>query len=157
MNYKTCCFTGHRSIPPMKQIALKRELKNTVQALIAQGVTEFRCGGALGFDTMAARAVCGEKKKNPLLRLVMMLPCREQTKFWSPADIRTYENILKHADEIVYTSEHYSQGCMHTRNRRLVEGSDVCVTYCERETGGTAYTVRYAQTQGLAVLHLGRD
>lgn len=157
MNHKICCFTGHRDIPLLQRLTLKKKLKETIRQLIRDGVTEFRCGGALGFDTMAAQVVCAEKRKNPAIRLILMLPCRDQTKYWNQADIQIYESVFNQADEIVYTSEHYSRGCMHIRNRRLVEGSDVCVAFCERETGGAAFTVRYAQTQGLAVLHLGRE
>lgn len=156
MNHTVCCFTGHREIPLLRRPGLKKKLRETIKSLTEQGVREFRCGGALGFDTMAALAVLDAKKNCPNLRLVLMLPCRTQTKGWKPSDIKIYCDILRKADEVIFTSEHYSRGCMHIRNRRLVEGSSVCVAYCERDAGGTAYTVRYAREHGLTILNLGR-
>ena len=48
----------------------------------------------------------------------------------------------------------YFDGCMLERDRRLVEGSDVCVAYCAQSRGGTAYTVTRAMREGLEVINL---
>lgn len=50
----TACFTGHRIIEKRELPALKRRLSKTVKTLINQGVVCYGCGGALGFDTVAA-------------------------------------------------------------------------------------------------------
>ena len=71
------------------------------------------------------------------------------------ADVRRYRDILRRADKVVYTAERYSPGCMHRRNRHLVENSSVCVAYCTRETGGSAYTAQYARQRGLRLVLLG--
>ena len=47
-----------------------------------------------------------------------------------------------------------SQGCMHKRNRHLVDNSSVCVCYLNKENGGTAYTVDYAGKKGLEIINL---
>ena len=36
----------------------------------------------------------------------------------------------------------------------MVDSSAVCIAYCTRKTGGTAYTVRYALKKGLQVINL---
>ena len=51
-------------------------------------------------------------------------------------------------------SRQYTRGCMHERNRHLVDNSSVCVCYLNRESGGTAYTVRYARERGLEIINL---
>lgn len=51
--------------------------------------------------------------------------------------------------KVVYTAEHYYRGCMFKRNRHLVDNSSVCICYLTSDHGGTAYTVRYAQSQQL--------
>ena len=43
---------------------------------------------------------------------------------------------------------------MHKRNRHLVDNSSVCVCYLNRESGGTAYTVRYAKEKGLEIVNI---
>ena len=55
---------------------------------------------------------------------------------------------------MVYTSQAYTAGCMHKRNRHLVDNSSVCVCYLTKDSGGTAYTVRYARKRGLEVINL---
>ncbi len=47
---KTCCFTGHRSIPREEISPLQEALKAQISAMAEKGITTFYCGGALGFD-----------------------------------------------------------------------------------------------------------
>lgn len=116
----------------------------------------FGAGGALGFDTLAAETVLRLKGEYPDVRLILVLPCRDQTRGWKETDVRRYRDIASRADKVVYTAEHYSPGCMHRRNRHLVENSSVCVAWCTRETGGSAYTAAYARQRGLRLVMLGR-
>ena len=151
---KTCCFTGHREIPSEKQRAVAARLRETLVTLIEQGVRYFGAGGALGFDTLAAQTVLTLKSAYPHIRLILVLPCKEQAARWSAADQAVYREILSRADKVVWTAEHYHRGCMHVRNRHLVDHADVCVCYLEKNSGGTAYTVGYAQEKGLPVINV---
>ena len=155
MREKTCCFTGHRNIPSAEQRELEHRLEKTITTLIQSGVCYFGVGGALGFDTMAAKAVLKLRKQYPQIKLILVLPCLTQTRGWAEEDIKAYEAIKAEADKVTYTSQEYTRGCMHKRNRHLVNHSSVCVAYQTKETGGTAYTVDYAQKQGLRVINLG--
>ena len=69
-------------------------------------------------------------------------------------NVAEYERIKAAAHKVVYTAGRYTPGCMHKRNRHLVDHSGVCVAWCTRDTGGTAYTVNCARQQGLEVLLL---
>lgn len=152
MRTDTCCFTGHRVIPSGQREDIKERLVATVEALIQKGVRSFAAGGALGFDTMAAQTVLRLKKRYPDIRLVLVLPCRDQTKAWQAADIDLYESIKSQADEVLYTGDRYYSGCMARRNRRLVDMSGWCVFYLTKPSGGTRYTVNYARQKGLHLL-----
>ena len=68
--------------------------------------------------------------------------------------MQEYERIKALADKVVYTSQEYTKGCMHKRNRHLVDHSSVCVCYLTKKDGGTAYTVDYAEKQGLEIFNL---
>ena len=57
--------------------------------------------------------------------------------------------------KVRYTSVEYTRGCMHKRNRHLVDHSGVCVAYLTESRGGTAYTVDYARKNGVPVINLG--
>ena len=65
-----------------------------------------------------------------------------------------YEHILKNADCVKYVREHYVKGCMHERNRALVDGAEFCIAYCTHPGGGSAYTIDYAKKSGLRVLNI---
>ena len=154
MKEKTVCFTGHRTIPMLKKWKIEKKLKATLEALIDNGYCYFGAGGALGFDTIAAQTVLGLKKKHPEIKLILVLPCKNQTRGWEEKDVSVYESIIEQADKVVYTQEHYDRGCMFKRNRHLVDNSSVCVAYLTEEKGGTAYTVNYANQKGVKVINI---
>lgn len=83
-----------------------------------------------------------------------MLPCRFQTRGWTSEDVKIYENIKEQADKVIYTSEEYTRGCMHKRNRHLVDNSSACIAYLTESKGGTAYTVDYAAKHGLTIFNI---
>lgn len=154
MRAQTCCFTGHRDIPQDQEQEIRRRLEGVLRCLIEKGIRYFGSGGARGFDLMAADVVLQLKKEFPHIRLIMVLPCRDQTRGWRWEDIRNYERILPQANKVVYVQEKYSPGCMQKRNRHLVNYSSVCVAYCTRDTGGTANTIGCARQKGLKIIHL---
>ncbi len=158
MNRKqTCCFTGHRFIPAEQYAPLKERLTDTIKSLIDRDVLYYGAGGALGFDTIAAQCIIEQKKCNPSIKLILVLPCYSQAQKWSVADQQTYEAIKTQADKIVYTSKEYTRDCMFKRNRHLVDYSGICVCYMTKASGGTAYTVDYAKRQGLEIINLAKQ
>ena len=153
MREKTCCLSGHRQIPSDELPAVKEKLTATLIRLIDRGYRFFGCGGALGFDMLAAKTIISLKAHYPNIAIILVLPCRDQARKWSKKDISEYEYIKSNADKIVYTAEKYFEGCMHTRNRHLVDGSSVCLCYLKKG-GGTAFTVKYAKECGLEIINL---
>ena len=155
-NNKIVCFTGHRRIPHEDRARLIRALNAEVARQIEAGATVFRAGGALGFDTLAAITVLRHKKENPHIKLELILPCPSQADGWQQEDKILYQQILSLADSHLYVSRDYYNGVLHLRNRRLVEGADVCVAYLTRSTGsGSAYTSMLAIQSGLEFVNLG--
>lgn len=151
---KTCCFTGHRVIPSGEKETIRNLLETAVKKAIQDGYGFFGAGGALGFDTLAVQTVLTLKQQYPHIRLILVLPCINQTQGWKQADIDEYERIKSLADKVVYTSREYYTGCMHKRNRHLVDNSSLCICYLTRLSGGTAYTVRYAENKEINVFNL---
>ncbi|HBE13568.1 MAG TPA: hypothetical protein DCY74_05300, partial [Clostridiales bacterium] len=89
----TCCFSGHRQLPTVLR-GLKINLLDTIEGLYKQGYRHFICGGALGFDTLAARAVLYLRTKKQGICLHLVLPCRNQCDGWSKKDTELYKEIL---------------------------------------------------------------
>ena len=71
-------------------------------------------------------------------------------------DIEEYNRIMKGADKVVYTSQDYYNGCMHKRNRHLVDNSSRCICFLTEKTGGTFYTVNYASEHGLTIFNIAK-
>ena len=156
MRERTVCFTGHRKLPVLQLHSIKKRLKNEIICLVEQGYRYFGTGGALGFDTLAAQAVLEAKKEHSQVRLILVLPCHSQADRWSDQDKAVYEEIKGEADKVVYISQEYTRDCMFRRNRPLVDGSSVCICYLTEQTGGTAYTVDYAQKCGLKIINIAK-
>ncbi|MBQ7338164.1 MAG: DUF1273 family protein [Clostridia bacterium] len=150
----TACFTGHRHIDPTALKYLPQLLETTLTTLIHNGCRTFRAGGALGFDTLAALKVLELKASYPQIRLHLYLPCRDQTKFWNDDEKYLYQEILTRADDIHYTTDLYTDGCMLQRNREMIDGCDICVAYFQKYGGGTGYSYRYAQRNGVQIINL---
>lgn len=154
MRNQTCCFTGHRVIPLLERRTVSKALEKVIIESIENGYRYFGAGGALGFDTMAALTVLRLRNKYPQIKLILVLPCENQTRNWKEADIEKYEHIKSQADKVVYVSKEYTRDCMHKRNRHLVDNSSLCICYLSKPSGGTAYTVNYAKDNGLKVINL---
>ncbi|MBQ4150520.1 MAG: DUF1273 family protein [Clostridia bacterium] len=151
----TCCFTGHRDISVSSYHDLIERLEPLVMRLLKLGYEHFACGGALGFDTFAAMYICSLKKRGFNVKLVLILPCRDQTAKWSDYDKTVYNSLLGYADEIIYTAELYYAGCMQKRNRALVDASSACICYLKSAGGsGTRQTVEYAKSKGVPVVNI---
>ena len=140
---RSCAFTGHRHL---EDDFSEKKLKKEIKHLIKEGVTTFYTGMAMGFDMLAAELVLSFKKKYDI-KLVCCIPCDNQDLYFSNSDKIRYAQILQSADEKVQTSTHYTKDCMHKRNRYMCDHADVLIAYCNRDTGGTAYTVSYFKKQ----------
>ena len=151
---QTCCFTGHRMLSNYDIEKIKKHLPTIITNLINNGVRYFGVGGAIGFDTIAALNVIDLRKSHPEIKLISVLPCKSQNERWNEKDKEIYKEIINNSDKVVYTSEVYFKGCMHKRNRHLVDNSGYCICYLTRTQGGTAYTVDYALERGLPVINI---
>ena len=153
---KSCAFTGHRpdkfsfgfdeSHPDC--IRLRKAIDQSVARLVQAGITTFYTGMALGVDLWAARAVLALREENPALRLVAVQPCATQADRWGEKERETYRSILSQADERICLHESYTRFCMHERNRYMVDRAQYLLAiYDGGESGGTASTVRYAESR----------
>ena len=151
---KGCSFTGHRVISNTDLAHLVPLVKECIERAYLAGICDFYSGGALGFDTLAAEAVISMREKYPDIRLIMLLPCREQEKFWTVSQKERYRKILALADEVEWMGEEYDATCMQRRNRELVVRARLVIAYLKSERSGTAQTVRLAKEGARAVWNL---
>ena len=77
------------------------------------------------------------KTLNPQVKIILGLPFKGYQKYWLPGQQERAAFLI--------------------RDRHLVDESAYCIGYCTRSTGGTAYTLRYAEKQGLKVWNIGKE
>lgn len=148
-------FTGHRFIPYGKLSMLKVALKNIILELYAKGYSNYYCGMAMGFDLISAEVVLSLKAECKELRLIAVVPYRNQDERFSFADKKRYHSILNRVDETILLCENYYQGCLLRRNDYMLARSNQVIAYFDGENkGGTFYTCRNAQVKGLPVINL---
>lgn len=151
----TCCFTGHRNLSRAQLANLEPRLTELISMLASHHVHTFIAGGALGFDTLAAATVINLRRSRfPHIKLMLALPCPDQTARWQSADRALYDDIRANADEVCIVSPAYTAGCMQKRNRYMVDRSTYLISFVERPSGGSFSTLKYAQKQGLYIQNL---
>lgn len=149
-----CSFTGHRVIEEWHRGRIQGLISTAIKYAYAAGCRDFMCGGALGFDTLAAQEVIKFRQLHRDVRLVLCLPCMDQAEGWSDKSRSMYSHILESADEIIYASEVYTDSCMRERNFLLASRCDILIAYCGRPRSGSGQTVRMADSMGKEVINL---
>lgn len=145
MEYTSCAFTGHRHINPKHEKKIADVVLRGIAYAYSKGCRKFLAGGAVGFDTVAAREVIRFKISHGDLSFVLVLPCQNQSERWSHSQKEMYNYVLSCADEVIYISEEYTPSCMKERNRYLADHSDILLSYVSRSNSGAAQTVRMAR------------
>ncbi len=152
--YKSCCFTGHRGLSFVEEKTIREKIRMAVKKLISIGVTTFYSGGALGFDMLAEEAVLEEKKLNGEIKLILAIPYPSHEEGFPLKEKERYKKIAESADGVIVVSDNYYKGCMHKRNRYMVDRALYLVSFCKKISGGSYYTKKYALESGLKILEL---
>ena len=154
MRERTCCFTGHRDIPADRLQMVMTGTEAKVRELISQGYRYF--GGAVGYDTIVAELLFRLREREyPEIKIILVYPFDGFISRWSDSQQATYARLLPMYDKRVCVCKSASKEAYLARDRHLIDCSSICVAYCTRQTGGTAYTIRYAAARGVPVFNVG--
>lgn len=150
---KTCCFTGHRDLPINQIKDIEAITASEIRTLIRDsGVCYFGVGGAIGFDTLAARVLFQIRETEyKHIKVILVYPFDGFTSRWTPAQQAEHNRLLPQYDKVVCVADRPSREAYLARDRHLVDNSAYCISYCTRQSGGTAYTVKYARQRGIEV------
>ena len=151
---EVCAFTGHRKIEERHKAKIADLLLRAIAFAYEAGCRIFVTGGALGFDTLAAKEIIRFRLSHPDVKLHIVLPCKNQSDAWSSSQISLYEYTLSNADDIEYVSDEYTGKCMRERNQRLADSCDMMIAYVARPYSGSAQTVRMASAAGKVIYNL---
>ena len=140
-----CCGFGHRVL----LMDVEKPLREVLERLVAErGVRVFYTGGMGEFDELFARTVRSMKRECPSLRLVLVAPYLTERL---NLDKAFYEAQY---DEILIPAELdgvHPKAAIGLRNRWIVDRSDIVIAALNRDFGGAAEAVRYAERIGKIV------
>lgn len=147
---KTCAVTGHRIL---EEDFNREKLVLSLKQVINEGYNCFLVGMALGFDTECF-SVLENLRKTEKIKIIACVPCLDQDKKFNKEQKREYKKMLASADEITVLSKTYTVRCMLMRNKFMVDRCSVLIAYLRRKTGGTYYTVNYAEKTGKKIIRI---
>ena len=151
---RSVCVTGHRPwmLHNCRLDDLRLALQNAIQEAIEAGYKWFYCGMAMGSDILAGELVVSIREQFPWIRLVCVRPFPGQTDNWPEEWQVRYQRLLDKADQQIVLIPSAVSGGYLVRDRYMVDLCSLLIgVYNGAPRGGTAYTVRYARSQGLKV------
>lgn len=164
----TACFTGYRAKKFPKPLIpysdeyymLQSEVCESIEIAVNEGYSAFLCGMCDGFDLLSGDAVIelrGSYKSCFDIRLIAVMPYPNYgNKSWGEwKQIKL--DILNCADYIVYIDKQSCRDSYYRRNRFMIDNSSRVICYYSGLSGGTSYTVNYAQKCDLKIVNIYDD
>ena len=95
LRQRTCCFTGHRVIPEKDLPGILKRTEQAVRQLIERGVVFFGVGGAIGYDTEAAKLLFRLRATDyPQIKVILVYPFEGFTSRWSDEQRAEYARLF---------------------------------------------------------------
>lgn len=159
---RTICFSGYR---PEKfafiikkgeeaYLALENRIKRAIIQAVEDGYSSFMCGMAMGFDLIVGSVVLDLKQDKNFsdILLIAVLPF-EGHGFSNPWQV-IHQMVLNEASCVVTLAPHYYRQAYQDRNRFMVDRSGRLICYYNGKKGGTDFTVKYAENNGLEIVNV---
>jgi len=139
-----CTFFGHSECYGLDAAVLR----NTIEDLIKQGITEFLVGNHGQFDGMVFSCLQDLSKDYPEISYSVAL---------------AYLSAHKEEYDIYHGHSFYPEGqeigpakfAIERRNRYMISVADVCLCFVNRTFGGAYKFARMAKNRGLQIINLG--
>jgi len=152
MNTCTVSFFGHRMIE--NALGIENRLERLIRTLLREHeYVEFLVGRDGEFDQLVSSVIrrCKRNVRDDNSAHIWVLP-------YLTAEYRDNEEFFRdYYDEIevceAAAGDHY-KNAHQTRNRAMVDRSDLVVFCIQHERGGAWQTMKYAQKQGVPCINL---
>ena len=158
-----CCITGHRpsgfTFPRDEDnplfINYLKKLAKEVESLIKAGYDTFITGMAEGADIDFAKTVIMLRNKYKYIKLEAALPYPKPYPKNLKRHQEEYYDILSKCSKCHIVSDHFFRGCMHKRNKFMVDCSDlVLAIWNGNDKGGTWSTIQYARQREKSIRYI---
>ena len=146
----TVSFFGHRQIENSRQV--EEQLDGLVRRFIREKeYVDFLVGRNGEFDQFVSSAV--RRANNDIddanSSLILVLP------YMTAEYANNKESFEKYYDEVEIFSSGHFKSAFQTRNRSMVDRSDLVVFCIDRSDGGAFQTAKYAKRIGKEYINLG--
>ena len=155
MNVFTVSFFGHRRLSD--SLTTEIELQKVIRELVrTKQYVEFLVGRDGEFDQLVSSTVrrCKREIRDDNSSLVLVLP-------YETAEYRNNEESFHvYYDEIevcAESAEKHFKSAHQTRNRSMVDRSQLVIVFVEHESGGAYTTMRYADRHNVQVINLAKS
>ena len=145
-------FFGHRQIDNV--FAIEERLETMIrELLLSKEYIEFLIGRDGEFDQLVASTVrrCKRAVRNDNSALVLILP------YPTAEFLNNEQSFHEYYDEIeicAESAEKHFKSAHQTRNRSMVDRSDLVVFCVERNSGGAYQTMQYAKKANANIINL---
>ncbi len=155
MEFKKCCFTGHRPEKlNMSEKEIKILLEKAIKTAVKDGYLIFISGMARGIDIWAGEIVLKLKNKTPDIQLICAPPYNGFEKRWEFSEQTLYHYLIEKSDYTEFVCKHYSKACFQMRNVYMVDNSERVIAAYNGSKGGTKNTIDYAMRKGVEVVNI---
>ena len=138
-----CTFFGHRECYDLEAAVLR----NAIENLIAQGVSEFLVGHQGQFDAMVRSCLKALQIQYPEIRYSVVLAYLPTEKSpWEDTTDTMYPEGLEGV---------HRRFAIEWRNRYLIDSADLCLCCINHGFGGAYKFSQLAKKKGLTVINLG--
>lgn len=155
MKVYTVSFLGHRCLNNF--IGTEHHLEKLIRELLIQReYVEFLIGRNGDFDQLAASTVLRLKRtvRNDNSSLVLILP-------YPTAEYDNNQDYFKNYYDEIEVCEPakagYFKSAIQTRNRHMVDRSDLVICGIEKKEGGAYQTIQYARERGKEVINVALE
>ena len=148
---KTCAVTGHRDLPDNFD---RQKLKKKLEEIVSSGYEIFLIGMAVGFDLECFSVLAELKEEGKNVKICAVIPCSDQSKYFSKENKALYDKCLASADYIAEEERTYFKNCMLLRDDYLIKNCSLLFAYHDgRTNGGTYYTINKAIKNNIKIIN----
>ncbi len=146
------CLSGHRpkSLPWGYNENMycckvfKEDLEKIFINAIEYGIHTFLTGMAEGFDMIATEILIKLKEKYKHIRIIAVIPCKNQEAKWRFSQQIRYRRILRKCDNKIVLLNQYEKDCMIEGNKYMILRSEFCIACWNGNPSGTGKAVQFA-------------
>ena len=152
MNLYAVSFFGHRQIDNV--FALEERLESMIRELLrSKEYVEFLVGRDGEFDQLVSSTVrrCKRTVRDDNSALVLILPYATAEYRYNEQSFHEYYDEIEICTE---SAEKHFKSAHQTRNRSMVDRSDLVVFCVEHNSGGAYQTMQYAKKVNANIINL---